>query len=72
MPIRNKSPRYEAYLLRFWEELQPDDNLPRLFRFSLEDPHTGKRHGFPTLEGLIAFIREEIGSGDKPQQGVDE
>ncbi len=47
---------YHAYLLRFWSEGRPESN----WRFSLEDPHTGKRIGFADLERLLAFLSEQM------------
>jgi len=48
-------PTYHTYLLRCWTEEQqhaPD----RSWRFVLEDPRSGKRVGFATLQAFVAFI----------------
>jgi hypothetical protein len=70
MAVSERPPRYRAYLLRFWEErgLQPETSS--VWRFSLEDPQTGKRHGFASLEALVTFLREELtGGADGKLQG---
>ena len=55
---RMQVPHYYAYLLRCWPEgdlLQPDAPASR---FSIEDPYTGERQDFATLEALVAFLHE--------------
>ena len=67
MTIRPASPRYLAYLLRFWEERSRLPDGPVVWRFSLDDPRTGTRRGFATLEALVAAVREELADGaDEP------
>lgn len=58
MPLTEPSPRYCAYLLRCWEE---PPGSPAAWRFSLEDPHTGERRGFASLESLMAYLQELTG-----------
>jgi hypothetical protein len=60
MSILNKAPRYQAYLLRFWQEQRQNTALPEIWRFSLEDPHTGHRQGFATLEALFNFLQTKL------------
>jgi hypothetical protein len=52
--------RYRAYLLRFWEEGRGHPDLPGAWRFSLEDPRSGQRQGFASLEALVGFLRQEM------------
>lgn len=59
-----KKPRYRAYLLRFWEE----GGEPSVWRFSLEDPHSGERQGFVTLASLTAFLEGEVQSHENRRQ----
>ncbi|NPA93599.1 MAG: hypothetical protein GXO56_07970 [Chloroflexi bacterium] len=54
MAETGKPPVYYAYLLRLWR----DDACPTCWRASLEDPQTGKRVGFASLEKLLAYLRE--------------
>ena len=58
--------RYMAYLVRLWQvngEGQP------AWRASIEDPHTGERRGFASLESLFAFLKEQIGINSRPAPG---
>jgi len=53
-------PHYQVYLLRFWQER---DHLPEtamVWRFSLEDPHTGERRGFADLPALQDFLAVQV------------
>jgi hypothetical protein len=47
-------------MLRVWEERVQDAGTG-ILRFSLEDPSTGKRHGFPNLRALNKFLRQLVG-----------
>lgn len=49
-PGLGRAPRYHSYLLRCWSE------GPGIWRFSVEDPHTGARRGFTTMAALVAFL----------------
>jgi hypothetical protein len=48
--------RYHAYLLRLW---CVDANGEVVWRASIEDPHTGERHGFAKLDRLYEFLEEQ-------------
>jgi hypothetical protein len=50
--------RYLAYLLRVWQ-VTGSDGVPAV-RASLEDVHTGARHGFGSLDQLLAFLLKEM------------
>ena len=54
------APRYCSYLLRCWQERSLRQSAASVWRFSLEDPHTGQRRGFATFEALVAFLRQEL------------
>ena len=56
----DKPPRYRSYLLTFWEERSQGPSVPVVWRFSLEDPHTGQRRGFADLAALIAALEQEM------------
>ena len=64
MVVRGPAPRYQAYMLRFWETQVAQPGCPSSWRFSLEDPHTRERHGFADLEAMTAFLRDLIGGKD--------
>ncbi len=61
-----RPPHYQSYLLTLWQERSLDPSLPAVWRFRLEDPHTGGRRGFADLEALVAALQEVIG-GDRIQ-----
>ena len=46
---------YTIYLLRLWIESEADV----VWRFSLEEPRTGARRGFATLDELVLFLQQE-------------
>lgn len=52
--------RYRAFLLRLWQERSGGQWI---WRASLEDPHSGVRKGFPNLEQLSAFLKEQTEDG---------
>ncbi len=53
-------PRYLAYMLRIW---QANSDGRRIWRASLESPHTGERQGFADLKSLFAFLDERTTQG---------
>ena len=53
------SATYRAYLLRFWR-----DGPGQPWRVALENPYTGRRHGFAGLELLQAFLVAELDGPD--------
>jgi hypothetical protein len=60
MAMFDKPPRYRSYVLIFWEERSRDPYTPAVWRFSLQDPRTGRRRGFASLEQVMAFLRTEL------------
>ena len=48
--------KYLAYMLRLW---RVDTNGEVTWRVSIEDPHTGERHGFTNLDRLFEFLKGE-------------
>ncbi len=63
MNILGDAPRYRAYLLRCWAEHGQDAITSLTWRYSLEDPHTGERRGFPTLAAMVAFLEVAMAPG---------
>ena len=47
-------------MLRMWEERSENYDKGAHWRFQMEDPHTGKRHGFNDLSGLLAYLQEVV------------
>ncbi len=63
---------YLAYLLRLW---QANSSEQRIWRASLENPHTGERHAFATLDALFAFLGAEtkaVTGQEKPNADADQ
>jgi hypothetical protein len=52
-------PTYHSYLLRLWR-------TPQAWHASLDDPHTGKRLGFASLEQMFAYLMEVTEHGEEP------
>ncbi len=59
----DKQQRYLSYLLRLWRS---DADEQSIWRASLENPHTGERHNFASLERLFAFLEDQI--ADRPER----
>ncbi len=62
---------YCSYLLRCWQERGLEAAEPAVWRFSLEDAHTGVRHGFATLAAVVAAVEHDLAvrlppDGSKP------
>ena len=49
-----KNGAYHAYLIRFWR-----DDQQKPWRVTLEDPHTGLKYGFATLEKMFRFLSKQ-------------
>jgi hypothetical protein len=62
MPRPPAPPRYQAWLLRCWEERGV---AAPTWRFNLEDPHTGARQGFTGLAALVAHLEAAL-AADRP------
>lgn len=59
--MANGQRRYRAFLLRLWQERSGGEWV---WRASLEDPHSHVRKGFPDLERLVVFLREQMEDSD--------
>jgi hypothetical protein len=58
---------YHSYLLRLW--LASDQGQP-VWRASLENPQTGERLGFASLERLFTFLQDQTaGVAGEGRQG---
>jgi hypothetical protein len=60
--------RYLAYLLRLW---QIKDEGKLVWRASLEDPQTGERQGFASMQALIDFLWRQV-SDSNSKGGPDQ
>jgi hypothetical protein len=59
--------RYRSFLLRLWQVRQ---NSEESWHASLEDPHTGERHGFANLEALMKFLLQQTQGGGEEKQNT--
>ena len=62
--IMSREQRYISYLLRLW---QTESGGERVWRASLESPHTGERKSFASLTDLFTFLEQETGHGARGQ-----
>lgn len=69
MPNRREWPHYRSFLLRFWQERGQGVDSSRMWRFSVEDPHTGEQRAFAGLERLVAFLQAQT---EAPDDRVEE
>lgn len=65
MRIPKDLPSYHSYVLRFWQEQTLE--LTDTWRFSLEDPQSGKRVGFDNLAELVTFLEESVQPHGQPR-----
>ena len=59
---------YLSYLLRLWQSSAGDKTT---WRASLEDPMTGERRGFDSLETLLAFLEAQTNDQVGSQPEID-
>jgi len=59
---REPEPQYQSYLMRLWRA-----DRDKAWRVMLESVATHERHGFADVEGLCAFLHEQM--KDKDQTG---
>jgi len=50
------SPRF-VQVLTIWRERPTGGGRQAVWRFRLEDVHTGERHGFADLQALVAYLQ---------------
>ena len=58
------APKYVTFILRCWEERIDERGHHIEWRFTLKDPVSGKRMGFPTVDALCAFLVSETDSAN--------
>jgi hypothetical protein len=67
--IKN-SQSYQSYLLRLWRTSTVEEAI---WRASLENPQTGERLGFASLDAMVAYLRHQIDLGpDQQDEESDE
>jgi hypothetical protein len=68
MSILSHPPHYRSYLLTLWEERGRESDGSHVWRLSLQDPRTGQRRGFASLEALVAALQQEMDGIDSLQR----
>lgn len=53
-PTSPKPQRYHNFILSLWQGNR-NDPTP-IWHYRLENPHTGERHGFTSLEALARYL----------------
>ncbi len=61
-------PIYRSYVLRFWQE-RSEESSHTVWRFSLEDPLTDQRYGFPGLDPLVDWLKLEMAKSQEKSDG---
>jgi hypothetical protein len=59
--FRESAPRQHVYILRIWETRSEQTDAPATWHCSAQDPQTGERRGFASLEGLMDFLAGRTG-----------
>ena len=65
----NKPPRYRSFLITMWQERSQATDVPVVWRFRMEDPHTGQRRGFADMDALVAALQLEIEDSNAEEPG---
>lgn len=55
---------YRSYLMRLWRSHRHGRTE---WYVMLEDPRTGERHGFESLETTMDFLKSELGNNSQGQ-----
>jgi len=58
MSVVQDPPHYRTFILTLWEERNRDKDSSRVWRFRLEDPRSGQRRGFSSLEALVEALKQ--------------
>jgi hypothetical protein len=66
MKNNDQPPRYEMLLLTFWADRSQNTATGEGWRFRVEEVDTRQKHGFTTLEEVVAFIQSKMA---RPQSG---
>ena len=58
---QKKKENYHSFLLRLWRVIR---NGKRIWLAGLENPNTGERKSFSSLEELLVYLKEQINEND--------
>jgi hypothetical protein len=64
--MMDAKPHYFSYLLRLW---LVGEGSQAAWRASLDDPRTDERLGFPSLEALFDFLKEQVNRESGAKEG---
>lgn len=74
--MKEKQPDYLSYRLRLWREKAAGHRhrceKQDVWRASLEDSLSRKRHGFRSLDDLFVFLKQEAGVAKDGVETVDD
>ena len=62
MTTPDKPPRYRTYLVSMWEERSDNGCTAQQWRFTLEDPWSGQRRAFVSMQGLVDGLVTQLES----------
>jgi hypothetical protein len=65
--MSKEQPDYISYLLRIWRSNGDKTD----WRASLQNPHTGERIGFASIDELCIFLRKQTDVESKPNKRPD-
>lgn len=60
--------RYHAFLLRLWLISHKEE---KIWHASLEDSHSGEKHGFASLEDLMEYLQRLIRKKENEEPDVE-
>lgn len=60
-----------SYWLRCWREPCTSDGI-QVWRFSLENPHTGERIGFASLQAMTIFLEAQTRQWSEAKDSTDD
>lgn len=63
---------YHSFILTVWQEGAALPNAPPVWRYSLENPHTGERIGFRDANELGRFLNQWVALLPPDRRSVDE
>lgn len=57
-------PRYKTYVLRIWEERDPQPSASTCWRYTIIDPRSHQRHSFHNTKDLCRFLALNMGKDE--------
>lgn len=68
---KSRPGRYRIFVLSLWETASSVPGGPAAWRISLEDPQTGRRTGFTSLDQLSAHLTAWMKGGEPTEQHIE-